>query len=79
MSAWKITPGGLESRENDYTFTVDAINIDTGAKIRITITQHKGGPSADLIGSLRAFAAVLYKAAAGDEEDMPGTSIEKLN
>jgi hypothetical protein len=76
MSRWRIVPAAseIEEREFDYSATFDAHNMDSGTVVQIMITQRKGDPCSDLIGSLRAVAQTLLNAA-NEKADEPSASM----
>jgi hypothetical protein len=71
MSRWKIVPSAADIvvREKDWSAQFDCHNIDTGAIVKIEMTQNHGGPVTDLIASLKALAQVLVKTATMTDED----------
>jgi hypothetical protein len=78
MSRWRIDSTGFEERALDYTATFTCTEVDLNQGVTITLTQNKGEPAANLVGSLRALAQLMLRAA-GSKEDLPGTNIQKLN
>lgn len=72
MSRWTIKADGLDERPDDYSATFVLTNVDSGAAVRITLSQLKGGPATDLIGGCRALAQTLERMCR--EEPSPGSA-----
>jgi hypothetical protein len=71
MTRWHITNPQLDEREKDYTAEFTCTNGETGKAVRVTITQQKGDPAADLVGALRSVATLLVRTASNDDELEP--------
>lgn len=79
MSTWRLMTNALTEEGEDYIASFAMQNVDTQEHVIVTLLQNKKGPCSDLIGALRATAALLVKAANPDSPDVPGTKTEKLN
>jgi len=66
MTKWHVHSPALDERENDFTASFTCTNGETGKVVRVTITQERGNPAADLIGGLRATAELLRQAASDE-------------
>lgn len=66
---WTVRPGDIIEQNQHYTATFDCTNGETGAMLKVAITQKRGGTALDLVGALRAAAEVLRQVSEEDDDD----------
>jgi hypothetical protein len=71
MTRWRVIPSAADIviRETDWSASFECHNVDSGAMVKVELTQTLKGPVTDLIGALQATAKVLHKAARVQEAD----------
>jgi hypothetical protein len=66
-----VKAGALDERPNDYSITFSCVNGETDAEVKVTLTQAKGGPAADLVSALLVTAERPRRAASEEISEPP--------